>query len=140
MRRALLRLRGAAGMGLTWAIAWGIVGMGVELVSELFPALPLGFIDIWPVTLALPGFLCGAGFSLVLGLAEGKRRFDELSLGRFAAWGAVGGVMVGGLASLVGFPIAVAGVTMLMGAGSASGTLALARRAGDRPAIGSGKG
>ena len=48
---------------------------------------------------AYPGFLCGALFSAVLGIAEGGRRFDELSLPRLAAWGAVSGLLVGVLPS-----------------------------------------
>jgi len=49
----------------------------------------------WVVTLvgvfAPLGFVGGAVFSVVLGTTEGRRRFDQMSLPRFAAWGAVGG-------------------------------------------------
>jgi len=39
-------------------------------------------------------FLGGVAFSGVLAIAGRKRRFGELSLPKFAAWGAVGGLVV----------------------------------------------
>ncbi len=83
------------------------------------------------------GFVGGAAFSVVLGFTEGRRRFDELSLRRFAFWGAVGGLLVSmAFAWVAGATLAdavIAGVVMtLTGAGSAAGSLALARRADDR--------
>ncbi len=94
---------------------------------------------------AVPGFVGGALFSLVLGVAGRHRRFEELSLPRFAAWGAVGGVLLSlvpaamvavGLASIGGsgqglwqLTALVAGPFALLGAGSAAGTLLVARRA-----------
>ncbi len=85
------------------------------------------------------GFVGGTAFSVVLSVAEGRRRFDEMSLLRFAAWGAVGSFLLalpllllvlewGPLVDWFG----VGGVMALMGAGSAAGSLALARRADDR--------
>lgn len=56
----------------------------------------------------------------MLGIAERRRRFDELSLPRFAAWGAVGGVLLSlvpaamvavGLASIGGADTAAVGLT-----------------------------
>ena len=95
--------------------------------------------------LAVPGFVGGAFFSAVLGIAGRRRRFDELSLPRFAAWGAVGGLLLGlfpaamvavGLASAnvdVGlFTAVIIGPLSLLSAVSASGSLALARMTEDR--------
>ena len=48
------------------------------------------------MTLGIPGFFGGVIFSMMLGMAEGRRRFDELSLVRFGVWGAVTGVLLGG--------------------------------------------
>jgi hypothetical protein len=137
MKELLRRVRGAVGMGLTWAAGWGFVGGMIELIWNLWPGFPLGpVVDIWPIVLAIPGFLGGVVFSVVLRIAAGRRRFDELSLLRFGAWGAAAGLLLGGLLFAMGFGsgeplwlrIAVlAGPTTLLGAVSATGTLALAR-------------
>ncbi len=90
---------------------------------------------------AIMGFIGGAAFSVVLGIAEGRRRFDEMSLPRFAGWVAVGGLLI--MALVLAVSTSAPGVTLpfvlvagvvgaLMGAGCAAGSLALARRADDR--------
>lgn len=33
MEGGLRRIRGAVGMGLTWAVAWGLVGFGIDELS-----------------------------------------------------------------------------------------------------------
>jgi hypothetical protein len=92
---------------------------------------------------ATAGFIAGGVFSVGVRIADGRRRFDQLAIPRFAAWGAVGGCMLGGLLILRGVNLGVeAGefvkvvslVTMLntiLGAASAAGTLAIARRSDD---------
>jgi hypothetical protein len=83
------------------------------------------------------GFVGGTIFSTVLSIAEGRRRFDQLSLPRFVAWGALGGLMLGGLAVTAGllgsgFTIlgaVIGGVATLLGAASAASTLVIARAA-----------
>jgi hypothetical protein len=72
------------------------------------------------------GFINGASFAAVLRIVEGRRRFDEMSLWRFAGLGAVGGLVVS-LLTGGGFVVAFT----VLGAGSAAGSLALARRADD---------
>lgn len=144
VRKWLRRIRGAIAMGLTWAIGWTLVGMlGVVVTYTLFPDLPDAF-DVWIPVFAYPGFLAGVGFSVVLRVAEGGRRFNELSLPRFAAWGALGGLLVGALVAALGFGhaptvalTAITGATTLLGAASASGSLALARRGESRKLQGS---
>jgi hypothetical protein len=139
MKKWLRRLRGAIAMGLTWAVGWTLVGMlGVVLTYALFPDLPDIF-DVWIPVFAYPGFLAGVGFSAGLRLVEGRRRFEELSLPRFTALGAVGGLLVGAMVAALGFGhaptpalAAILGGTTLLGAASASGTLALARKGDDR--------
>ena len=131
------RLRGALGMGATWAVAWGLVG---GLIMEGLVDRDGRILDMWPQALAIPGFLCGVAFSVVLGIAARRRRFDELSLPRFAVWGAIAGGALGGLALAAGaMPLVapfwlravglVAPVAALC-AGSAAGTLAIARGSG----------
>lgn len=129
MRKWLRRIRGAIGLGLTWAVAWFGAGMILLLIVGPDAAdvpFPLGF--------GLLGFLAGAAFSGVLGLVEGRRRFDQLSLPRFAGWGAVGGLLLSGvfvLAAGVGGAaiLVLAPVFALSSAASAAGSLALARMA-----------
>ena len=72
-------------------------------------------------------------FSGVLTAVEGRRSFEQMSLGRFAGWGAVGGLLLGGVFTLLaGSTVMVAAPFFaLAGAGSAAGSLALARKAAD---------
>ena len=151
MAKWLKRIRGAVGMGLTWAVGWAVAGVMIGVMSNVLPGLPWdSFFNVFDAplpALAIPGFVGGALFSTVLGIAGRRRRFDELSLPRFAALGAVGGLllslvpaaMVGlGLLSLgpkVGLwaiTAAIAAPFTLLSAASASGSLMLARRAEDR--------
>jgi hypothetical protein len=127
-------------MGLTWAVGWGLVGVGIELVHNIW-ANPVGaMVDIWPAALALPAFFGGLAFSAVLGVAARRRRFDELSLATFAGWGALGGVILGlfpaalgilGEVSAAAAAVVVAAVALLNTI-SASGSLMLARMAEDQ--------
>jgi len=148
----LRRTRGALGMGVTWAAAWALAGLVLGLASLLLPRLPWDAVfqlfDAPLPALALPGFVGGILFSGVLGIAGRRRRFDELSLPRFTAWGALGGcllslvpgLLVGaGLATVgpgspgIGALTAMLAVPLsLLGAGSAAGSLVLARLAEDR--------
>ena len=43
--------------------------------------------EMWVAVGAYPGLLCGVIFAAVFGMAEGRHRFDELSLARAGAWG-----------------------------------------------------
>jgi hypothetical protein len=152
MKKWLRRIRGAVGMGLTWAAGWALAGVLIGVTSILLPGLPwdsfFEFFDAPLPALAIPGFFGGALFSIVLGIAGRRRRFDELSLPRFAAWGAVGGLLLSlvpaamvavGLAGLgrpeVGLwqiTATISGPLTLLSAVSASGSLMLARRAENR--------
>ena len=141
MTKWLRRIRGAVLMGVTWALAWGIIG---GLIMEGIVDPDGRILDMWPQTLAIPGFLGGVVFSVVLWLTEGRRRFDELSVPRVAAWGALAGLLLCGLAvSILGASsfarAALIIVPMtLMSAGSAAGSLALARMARKPELIDSG--
>jgi len=139
----LRRIRGAVGMGLTWAVGWALFGVLIGVASILLPGLPwnafFAVFDAPLPALAVPGFLGGALFSLMLGVAARRRRFDELSVPGFAALGAVAGLVLGALPFLLGTashahaPWLLATVflvpTTLLSAGSAAVTLAVARRA-----------
>lgn len=129
MRKWLRRIRGAIGMGFTWAAAWGAAGMVPRWVLGINTDAPL------PLVFGVLGFIAGVAFSGVLVLTEGRRRFDQMSLPRFAGWGAVGGLLLAALfakaASLGwGDVLAIAPTFALASAICASGSLAVARRTG----------
>lgn len=141
MEKWMRRLRGALGMGLTWGFTWFGAGM-VMMLGLLLTTGSTGADVPYPIGFGVLGFIAGVTFSGVLGLAEGRRRFDQMSLPRFAGWGAIGGFLFS-----VAFVLAVSlseGATFLSnlvvlgpvlagaGAACASGALALARRAEDR--------
>jgi hypothetical protein len=137
MKKWLRRIRGAIGMGLTWAIAWFVAGIILLLV------VGFGAADVpFPLFFGLLGFLAGVTFSGVLGIVEGRRRFDQMSLPRFAGWGAVGGLLLSGTfawaAGLGGEFLVLGPVFALAGAGCAAGSLALARRAEERELLDAG--
>ena len=134
MKKWSRRIRGAVGMGLIWAMAW--FGAGLILLLVIFVIGAPGADVPFPLGFGLLGFLAGVTFSGVLGIVEGRRRFDQMSLPRFAVWGGVGGFLLSGifvlLAGLGGETLVVLGpVFALSGAGCAVGSLALARMAED---------
>ena len=92
MRQRLRRIRGAVGIGSTWAVAWGgagaIMSLVILLVTGSRPDPP------FPLMLGAFGFVAGVIFSGVLGFVEGHRRFDEMSIPRFAAWGSAVGFLL----------------------------------------------
>jgi hypothetical protein len=116
----LKRIRGAVGMGLTWAVGWAVGGLLIGVASLLLPALPWdAFFEVFDAplpALAVPGFFAGLLFSLVLGVAGRRRRLDDLSLSQVARWGAVGGVL------LTALPFALVAVGLASREGSSIGT------------------
>ena len=134
MKTWVKRIRGAIGIGLTWAAAWFGAGM-VLLFIVGFGAADVPF----PLFFGLLGFLAGATFSAILGVVAGRRKFAEMSLPRFATWGAVGGLLLSGIvrwaAGTDGEFLVLGPVFAAAGAISAAGTLALARRTEGRDLI-----
>lgn len=134
MKRWLQRLRGTIGMGLTWSLGWFVAGGVFRLI------VGPGTDDVpFPIRFGLVGFLAGVTFSGVLGVVERRRGFDELSLPRFAGWGALAGLVLFGAFALTagpgGEPLFLAPLFAIAAAGSATGTLAVARRAGARESL-----
>ena len=140
----MTRLRGAIGIGLSWAIAWGGAGaimvLGIVLATGSRPDPP------FPLMFTVAGLLNGIVFSGVFALAEGGREqggdgalaFDALRVSRIAAWGAaVGGVFAtafvlavasGGDGAFVRNLVFLGPIFGAAAAGSAAGCLILARR------------
>ena len=85
------RIRGAIGMGLTWAVAWVGAGVLLACVLGVDSDIPLGLL------FAPLGFVSGIVFSALLVRFTGDRRFDRMSLTRFAALGAASGLVLSGL-------------------------------------------
>ena len=128
MRNWVRRIRGAIGMGFIWAAAWFAAGFVPRWVFGINSDLP------FPLLFGGLGFIAGVTFSGLLVLTEGRRRFDQMSLPRFAAWGAMGGLLLSALfirgASLDwGEVLAISTTFAVACAASAAGSLAVARRA-----------
>ena len=127
MRKWLRRIRGAIGMGFTWGAAWSGAGIVLAVVTRFRADAP------FPLVFGVLGFIAGVIFSALLALIEGGRTLDQMSLPRFAGWGATGGLLLSALfaraASLGwGDVLAVAPTFALACAVCASGSLAMARR------------
>jgi drug/metabolite transporter (DMT)-like permease len=129
MNTSVRRLRGAVLMGLAWAIVWGPAAVLIGLMVD-----PDGSMDeMWVAIGAIPGFLGGVAFSIVLALAAGRRHLEELSTARVAGWGALGGVLALPLLAAV-----VIGTIALLSAASAAASLALARKPARPDRLGGG--
>jgi len=138
MGKWMRRIRGAIGMGLTWGVAWSIVGMVPRWLFGFNTDAP------FPLIFGVLGFIAGVIFSGLVMLTEGRRGFDQLRLPRFAAWGAVGGFLLSAIftrAASLGWADAfmIAPTFAIAGAICASGSLALARRA-ERRELREGRG
>ena len=136
MRKWLRRTRGAIGMGCIWAAAWAAVGFVPRWLLGITSDLP------FPFLFGALGFIAGITVSGLLVLTEGRRRFDQMSLPRFAAWGATGGLLLSALfvrgTSLSGSQVLDISATLtLTSAVCAAGSLAVARRALPGAAAGS---
>ena len=128
MEKWLRRIRGAIGIGFTWTAAWSAAGLVPRWVLGFNPDAP------FPIIFGLLGFVAGVTFSGLVVLTAGRRKFDEISLPRFAGWGAMGGLLLSAAfakaASLGwGDVLVVAPTFALASAICASASLAVARRA-----------
>lgn len=148
MNKWLRRIFGMVGMCLTWTAGWAMTGLLIGVASLLLPFLPWeSFFKVFDAplpALGMPGFIGGAFFSALIGLAERRRGFEALSLGRFGVWGAAAGLLLSlvpaamvsvGLAtlnrpeSLWQLTVVICGPLTLLGALSGAGSLLLARAA-----------
>ena len=144
MPRWLRVIRGMIGVGLTFSAGVGVVAStiaglvwllaGSEGGREMMRLVVASSIWAFPIGVAFSGFLA---------ISAHRRSFDKLSLPRFAALGAGVGLLFFGVLAInawdawsVTTAIANATIFVLLGGGSATATLMLARRAG--PALKSG--
>ena len=143
----LRRLRGVLVTAFLWAAVWGPLGclIAVALVlSSRAQVVGLSFGNAMLAVLAfygLWGTVSGGVFAVALSIAERQRRIEELSMGRVALWGAVGGAALPAIGSvaiiLTGharqLPLQIAvlfAIASLLGSLCSAATLALARRGG----------
>jgi FtsH-binding integral membrane protein len=127
MQKFLRRIRGAIGMGLTWGAAWGAAGSVPRWLFGFNADVP------FPLVFGVLGFIAGVTFFAVLVVTEGRRSLDEMSLPRFSAWGALGGLLVSAVFTRVASlgaadVLMVAPAFVIASAACAAGSLALARR------------
>jgi hypothetical protein len=92
MARQLRKFLGIAGLGINWAILWGlalVAGMGtirvfrpqdVQAGEGLLSAVMAG---------GLAGLVSGTLFGLIIALAEDRKPIAELRVPRIALWGAL---------------------------------------------------
>jgi hypothetical protein len=133
----LRRLRAVVSIGAIWGCALALVGLAtapvflIWLPSYVAPHLLVAAALQWGVG----GFVLGSGFAMVLMMMDGHKTFAELTRWRAALWGALAGVGLMLVVSLVGNPIPLAGVLASIGivgavaAGLGAGTVSLAKRA-----------
>src|SRR2546430_15543009 len=150
----LKRLRGVFGAVLMWAVLWIPLGIVVGIIQysrtppydlitdanappEYPPALPI--IARNTLAFVIWGAAVGLFFAIALLTAERKRAINELSVRRFAAWGAIAAlglplvlVFIEWTQSDRFYPgwgfVAILFLTALFGAGCSAGILRLARR------------
>ena len=128
MQNFLRRVAGAVGTGITWAVVWGLAGGVPRWLFGFNTDAPFGLI------FGVLGFGAGVIFSVLLTLFERRRNFDQMTVPRFAGWGAVSGVLLSAVftraASLSGGDaLMIAPTFAVASAVSAAASLALARRA-----------
>jgi hypothetical protein len=131
MKQFLRRLRGVIGTGLTWAVGWmGVIGLVFFPVLALFgrPIFSDFGLYLYNVLIVgVLGFIAGSSFGLVLTALERHKKLENLSFFRIALWGGIGGLA---LAAITGnFYLAPIIVFSILAIGSATGTVALAKRA-----------
>lgn len=133
MKSLVRKLRGVIGTGLTWAVGWAAVSVGLSLLG----GVPFRFLGQVAFSGLAQGFIGGSAFAVILSIAERRHTLKELSLGRVALWGGIGGMFLLFPATLYLLPTRIPSVSLLMplfidgllGAGFAAGSVALARRA-----------
>jgi hypothetical protein len=129
MRSFLRKIRGALGIGVTWAVAWAAIFAALSIVVGIFdPAsidagegpLSLGVIG------GIFGFISGVAFGATLAVADGRKVLRNLSVGRAALWGAVGTALFPLLTTVNNSMLII---VCPVGALLAAGSVAIAKRA-----------
>jgi hypothetical protein len=132
VKKLLRRVRGVLGTAFTWAIAWTGLGAGLGILA----GIPFNYLIPMALNGAASGFIAGASFAVILSVAERHSTLENLSLRRVALWGAVGGLLLSFIPMAFGVPVPyLLGPLVIntgIGAGMATGSVFLARRAEGR--------
>jgi hypothetical protein len=126
MKKWMRGVHGAVVMVVLWVIGWGL-GFGGIMEAFIDPDGKIG--DIWPIMLAIPGFIGGIVFSGLLVTLERTSTFDQISLLKFAVCGVVAGIVLG----LLTIPAEVGDVSP-----GAAGMIGIATALGLAAGLGSG--
>jgi hypothetical protein len=126
MKKWMSGIRGAILIVGLWTLGWGL-GYGGIMEAFIDPDGKIG--DVWPTALAIPGFIGGVVFAVLLAFAERDRSFDNVSLVHFALWGIVTGIVLGVLT----IPAEIGDVSP-----GAAGMIGLASVLGSVAGVGSG--
>ena len=135
MKDRLSGIGGAVGVALLWAALWAAVG---ALIGVVVPGGAMGEFWLGPAIGMQPGLLGGVVFVVVVAITASGRRLHELPPFKVIACGGAAGLLVGVLPFVINEPpseaplwlvgAVVIGAMTLLGAVSAAGSLALARR------------
>src|SRR5262245_29469477 len=128
MRSLLRKLRGALGMGLTWAVVWALIFYAIGTV--------IGIVDPdsidpgeEPIRISLIGgvfgLVSGVVFSTLLAAGDRNKKIRDLSLARAAIWGFLGTSV---FPLISGADARMALIFGPIGAALAAGMVALAKR------------
>jgi hypothetical protein len=129
------RIRSALLLALAWAVAWAPIALALG-VLVIDPDNSMD--EMWPLIGAYPGFLCGLLFAGISGVRG--RSLRDVSLARAVVLGAVSGLLVSGLPSIVASTgdgawttgAMIIGAITLMSAFSAIVSALLAKRSNHR--------
>lgn len=141
MKHWFRRLRGLLGVGTIGGIVGALIGGGWFLVESsmggpgAFRLSLSALVSVW----GLLGAATGVGFGMLLTATSGRRRLEEVGLGRAAALGAVAGALcplvvaslMVGSAPPLGIGLWFLGVGGSVGAGLGAGLLRVAQGAQD---------
>ena len=129
-------VRGVLGMGATFGAISGAIGAVLAVGLAIFAPGTEDELGFMVAAFTAWGTLIGAGFATVLAIAAKGRAFSELSLPRIGLIGAGGGLLLASVLVGLTFPhwapadrIIPFVILPLLGAGSGTAALLLARRA-----------
>lgn len=123
----LRRLRGLAGIGLTWGVLWALFGVALVLGIRVFdPASAQEGALVVGRVLGFAGFVSGVAFGTLLAIAERRRSLQSLSVWRAGLWGAIGAALIP-LLTTADDKMAI--ITMPLGLIFATASVLVARRA-----------
>ncbi len=141
IRGAIRKIRGLLGLGVSWGLLWGIIGVGIGMVAGIVTPdwwLVTNPIIDWAAGMAMYGFVSGVGFGTVLAIRERRHSLADLRLSRVALWGVLGAgavpLLFGGLGffelgTSLGDVIGAMIMTAGLGGTFAPAAVAMAKRA-----------